>query len=103
MTQEELGKRGNALLAYMGGPGYLKDAHYKHLMDVEFQLIGLDDLEFHTSWDWIIPVWVKLRHELSPTMIIHAISCIDTGDIAELHMLLSNVAMNWCKNNKIEI
>lgn len=54
MEREELGRRLNAIAAYMGGPKYLKEKHFSHLMDVEFELIGLDDLKFHESWDWLI-------------------------------------------------
>jgi hypothetical protein len=61
------------------------------------------DLKYHESWDWLIPVWVRVRFKLSPTQIIHAINCIDTGDIRELHMLLSQICINWCKENNINL
>lgn len=100
MTIEQ---RNNAITAYMGGPKHLRENYFKEMMDVEFELIGLADLHFHESWDWMIPVWVKIRHDLTPTMVIHAINCIDTGDLEHLHLLISQLCINWCKENKIKI
>jgi hypothetical protein len=103
MEREELGRRLNAIAAYMGGPKYLKEKHFSHLMDVEFELIGLDDLRFHESWDWLIPVWSKLRMRLLPTAVISAIVYIDEDKISELFMLLSNNALVWCKEQNIQV
>jgi len=103
MEKAELGKRLNAITAYMGGPKYLKEKHFSHLMDVEFQLIGLDDLRFHESWDWLVPVWSKLRFELGPQTIISAITCIDENRIMDLFMILSGTAMTWCQKQGIQL
>lgn len=103
MNKEELGKRLNAITAYMGGPKYLKEKHFSHLMDEEFQLIGLDDLRFHESWDWIIPVWSKLKFRLGPMTIISSITCIDEDRIDELFMILSDNAIVWCKEQNIKL
>lgn len=100
MTIEQ---RNNSITAFMGGPKYLREKHFMHLMDVEFELIGLEDLKFHKSWDWTIPVWRKVRHLLSPTMVIAAISCIDDDNLKDLHEIVSNVTIQWCKDNKIEL
>jgi hypothetical protein len=99
----EVTQLNNAITAYMGGPKYIKDKHFSHLMDVEFELIGLEDLRYHLSWDWMIPVWSKIRNELTPGMVIHAISCIDTDNLPELHTLIGNVAAQWCKNKNINL
>lgn len=95
--------RNNAITAFMGGPKYLKEKHFKDLMDVEFSLIGLEDLRFHKSWDWLIPVWGKIRFEMTPIMVISAITHIDNVDLEELHDLISVVAINWCKTQNIEL
>jgi hypothetical protein len=100
MTIEQ---RNNAIAAYMGGPDYLKEKHFDHLMDVEFELIGPEDLQFHSSWDWMIPVWKKIRFEMTPVMVIHAISCIDDDAIDPLHELVSQVAIDWCKKHDINL
>lgn len=100
MTTEQ---RNNAITAFMGGPGYLREKHFKDLMDAEFELIGLEDLRFHESWDWLIPVWSKVRFELSPVMVISAITFIDENRITDLHQLISQVCINWCNEKGIKL
>jgi len=88
MTQEEIDKANNYICSYMGGADYVIDKHYpKRKADS----IGLKDLKFNSSWDWLIPVWKKIRFELSPTMVIFAINCIDDDNKEELHVLISNI------------
>lgn len=100
MTTEQ---RNNAITAYMGGPKYLREKHFSDLMDVEFELIGLEDLRFHLSWDWLIPVWSKIRFEMSPVMVISAINHIDEANIEKLFELISNVAIGWCKTKNLNL
>jgi hypothetical protein len=101
--KEDLDKRNNAITAFMGGPKYLKEKHFSDLMDEEFELIGLEDLRFHKSWDWLIPVWSKVRFKLSPMAVIGAITYIDENKIEDLYELLSNTCINWCKENNIKL
>ena len=100
---EDLKKRNNAITAFMGGLSYLREKHFQDLMDAEFELIGIEDLKFHSSWDWLIPVWSKVRFELSPGMVISAISFIDENKIEDLHRLLSQVCINWCVIKQIKL
>lgn len=100
---EELIKRNNALVAFMGGPKYIKKKHFADLTEEEFQLISVEDLPFNRSWDWIIPVWSKLRFKLSPSMVIVAITAIDEERIQDLFDLLSGFCVNWCKENNIKL
>jgi hypothetical protein len=95
--------RNNCLCAYMGGPDYIRENYYSHLDDKEFKGIGPSHMHFNSSWDWAIPCWKKIRFEMTPTMIIHAISCIDDAAIEPLFELMSNVAIDWCKKNGIDI
>lgn len=96
-------QRNNAILAFMGGPAYLKEKHFSDLMDVEFELIGLEDLKFHQSWDWMIPVWTKVRFEMTPTMVLAAIHYTDTADLDGMHQLVSNVCITWCIKQGINL
>ena len=102
MEQSEINKRNQAISVYMGGPVTLREALGRY-SDAEFDFEKLTDLKFHISWDWLIPVWKKVRHELTPTMIITAISCIDENEIDKLYILLSQVCINWCKSNNIKL
>jgi len=85
MTIEE---RNNYICTYMGGEEYILN---KHFSNKKSKSLTLNDLKFHESWDWMIPVWKKIRFDLSPTMVIFAINCIDDDNINELHILLSNI------------
>lgn len=103
MTTEQ---RNNAICAYMGGPDYLKQTHFSYIAeDKQFDMIGPSDLRFHESWDWLIPVWSKVRFEMksAPAMIIAAITYIDENRILDLHTLISNVCIQWCKNKNINL
>lgn len=103
MTTEEIIKRNQALIAYMGGPDYLREKFYNRTLIEEFELITPIELEFKHSWDWAIPVWSKIRKDLSPIMVISAISAIDMEDIETLYIIMSQVAIDWCINNKINL
>jgi len=85
MTIEE---RNNYICTYMGGEEYILN---KHFSNKKSKSLTLNDLKFHESWDWMIPVWKKIRFDLSPTMVIFAINCIDDDNINELYTLLSNI------------
>jgi hypothetical protein len=93
-------QKNNAVLAYMGGLNYLKDKPYviKNTED-----ITLSDLKFHKSWNWLIPVWSKIRFKMTPVMVIHAVSCIDDASIDPLFDLISQIAIDWCKSNNYKL
>lgn len=53
---------GNLIIAkFMGDKEYVHKAHFKHWMREEAELIGIEDLQFHSSWDWLMPVVEKIR------------------------------------------
>ena len=63
MTQEEQKAiwEGNRLIAeFMGGREYIHKTHFKDWMREEAELIGIEDLRFNTSWDWLMPVIEKI-------------------------------------------
>lgn len=93
-------QKNNAINAYMGGANYVIEKHYPSKKVKELEL---NDLLYDKSWDWIIPVWKKVRFDMSPMMVIHAITCIDDDVILELHQIISQVCIDWCKNNNIKL
>ena len=103
MNDKEIGIRNNAITAFMGGVAYVKNKHWKDLMDVEVRIMGLEDLLFNLSWSWLIPVWAKIRFKLSPVQVINAITAIDEDNINELWLLISQVCIDWCKENNINL
>lgn len=103
MTTEEINKRNNAAIAFMGGPMEIRQMFFPEMKEDKFhRTIGPSDMQFHSNWNWTILLWRKIRHKLSPTMIITAISCIDEAELEKLWILLSQVCMNWCKENNIK-
>lgn len=96
-------QRNNAIAAFMGGPEYLRKQHFPNLTDEQFNNVGPEHLRFHTSWDWMIPVWTKVRFEMTPTMVLAAIHYTDTADLDGMHQLVSNVCIRWCTKQGINL
>ena len=105
MEQTEINKRNNAILTFMGGPNTLRSTHLSpdKMSHEDFLKLSPMDLKYRESWDWMIPVWSKVRHQLTPTMIITAIGCIDENELEKLWILLSQVCINWCNQNNIKL
>ena len=98
-------QKNNALCAFLGGPKYIREHHMPSTMmiDEEFALMGPEDLEFHTNWNWMIKCWAKIRTKVPFSMVIPAVSAIDIADLDTLHEIVSQVAINWCKENNIKL
>ena len=94
----------NAITAYMGGPIFLKQVILG--MEEEILVTGPEDLEFHTNWNWIMPVWKKLRRELSegkPSALVLALSdALDTADLELFHKLIGDYCVKWCQRKQIK-
>jgi len=105
MTQKDINKRNNAIVAFMGGPKYLRETLLPKtkMMDEEFHLMGPEDLKYKDDWNWLMPVWSKVRFQLTPSMVISAISYIDENNIEKLYVILSQVCIGWCINNNIKL
>jgi|LauGreDrversion4_2_1035121.scaffolds.fasta_scaffold00209_26 hypothetical protein len=61
------------------------------------------NLKYDKSWDWLIPVWSKIRMEMSIATVVNAVSCIDINDIDKFFEIVSNTAIIWCNQNKIKL
>ncbi len=61
------------------------------------------NLKYDKSWDWLIPVWSKIRMEMSIATVVNAVSCIDINDIDKFFEIISNTAIIWCNQNKIKL
>lgn len=104
----EIEKKNNAITAYIGGPSVLKPLFFKGLIDEEFHLMGPEDLKFHLSWDWIMPVWKKLKLDVSSredqlAMYFAMSKALDDVDLEKLHNLVSVYCINWCKQKQIKL
>lgn len=103
-----IAQKNNAITAFMGGPATLKPLFFTGLMDEEFHLMGPEDLKFHTSWDWLMPVWKKLRKELLATqdngsMLFALSKALDEVEIDSFHRIVSNYCIDWCKRKNIKL
>jgi hypothetical protein len=99
MTTEQ---KNNAITAYLGGAEILRKL-LGHPNDADFDFTSVSDLKFHSSWDWLIPAWSKIRFEMTPIMVIVGVNCIDEANFDELYKLISNVATEWCKTKNIPL
>ncbi len=102
-----LAQQNNAITAYLGGPSVLRPL-FKGMMDEEFHLMGPEDLKFHMSWDWMMPVWKKLRKELIATqsdgaMLFALSKALDEVELEAFHRIVANYCVEWCKRKNIKL
>lgn len=92
----------------MGGPSFLRELLKGKVQEEEITIYGPEDLEFHTSWDWLMPVWKKVNKDLSTTqdsvaMFYSMSRAIDLVDITALHNLIAIHCINWCIAKQIKL
>lgn len=102
-----LAQQNNAITAFLGGPSSLRP-FFKGLMDEEFHMMGPEDLKFHLSWDWMMPVWKKLRKELMATqadgsMLFALSKALDDVEIEAFHRITATYCVEWCKRKNIKL
>lgn len=101
-----LPQQNNAIVAYMGGPSFLRSILRGG--DEEILLMGPEDLEFQNSWDWMMPVWKKLRKDLmaseSDGAMLFALSrALDEVDLATFHRIVVSYCVQWCARKQIKL
>lgn len=103
--EPSLPQRNSAIVAYMGGPTFLKQVIIGR--EEEILITGPEDLEFHTNWNWLIPVWKKLSVELADwnehALALSLNSAIRKADITTFHRLASNYCREWCIKKQIKL
>ena len=94
-----------AIVAYMGGPIFLKQVIVGR--EEEILITGPEDLEFHTNWNWLIPVWKKLRIELVDwnelALALSLNTALGKADIKRFHDLAANYCLEWCIKKQIKL
>jgi hypothetical protein len=90
----------------MGGPSFLRSILRGG--DEEILLMGPEDLEFQNSWDWMMPVWKKLRKDLmaseSDGAMLFALSrALDEVDLATFHRIVVSYCVQWCARKQIKL
>jgi len=99
-------EKNNALVAFMGGPTFLKEVIKNR--EGETLLDGPEGLLFHESWDWMMPVWKKVRIELidtpSRSSVLFALSqAIDDANLKTFYDMISVYCIDWCIRKQIKI
>lgn len=100
-------QKNQAMIAYMGGPSFLRNLLREQKPEEEILLMGPEELQFHKSWDWIMPVWGKVNKALFTTdsgATLYSMSkAIDNVDLEAFHKLISAHCIIWCKNKQITL
>ncbi len=103
--EHTLPQRNNAIVAFMGGPSFLKQVIIGR--EEEILATGPEDLEFHTNWNWIMPVWKKLRIELVDwneyALVLSLNTALGKADIKRFHDLASHYCLEWCTKKQIKL
>lgn len=78
MTVEEI-RNGNQLIVDLMD-STIKIAQ-EDVKDIPIAFLAIDDMKFHVSWKWLMPVVIKVEEELGHDVLIRGKSCrIETGD-----------------------
>jgi hypothetical protein len=94
-----------AIVLYMGGPVFLKQVIIGR--EEEVLLTGPDDLEFHTNWNWCMPVWKKIRKEIlyseSDAILYPFTHALAEADLKAFHNLIATHCVKWCMRKQIKV
>lgn len=72
MTQEEINKGSRLIEDIMGSTITIEQEDVK---DIPLAFLATEDMKFHNSWKWLMPVVVKIEEELGCNVIIEGQSC----------------------------
>jgi len=105
MSEKDLNKKNNAICIYMGGIDVVLNLYYP---EKTINTILISDLKFHNDWNFIMPVWKKLKADVSSredqlAMYFAMNKALDEVDLEKLHNLVSVYCINWCKQKQIKL
>lgn len=72
MTQEEINKGSRLIEDIMGSTIKIPQEDVK---DIPLAFLAVEDMKFHQSWKWLMPVVVKIEEDLDCTITIEGQSC----------------------------
>jgi hypothetical protein len=91
-------------------PEYNKQSYpafYKILQDGNRIYIDAADTEYHTSYDWLMPVVKKIQKTEIEGYLNHYRNCIVSfsiyGEIIDLFEFISDFCIEWCNENNIKL
>jgi len=77
MTQEEINKGSRLIEAIMGSTIKINQDDVK---DIPLAFLQPEDMKFHESWKWLMPVVVKIEEDMGHTVLIERNKCKVTTD-----------------------
>jgi len=77
MTQEEINKGSRLIESIMGSTININQDDVK---DIPLAFLQPEDMKFHESWKWLMPVVVKIEEEMGHSISIEGTSCTVTTD-----------------------
>ncbi|TYP94897.1 hypothetical protein LX73_0190 [Fodinibius salinus] len=72
MTQEEINKGSRLIENIMGSTIKIEQDDVK---DIPLAFLQPEDMKFHQSWKWLMPVVLKIEEEMGHTVVIEEKSC----------------------------
>lgn len=73
MTQEEINKGSRLIESIMGSTIKINQDDVK---DIPLAFLQPEDMKFHESWKWMMPVVIKIEEEMGHTVVIAGNSCM---------------------------
>lgn len=80
MTSEEINKGSRLIKELMGGTIKIDQDDVK---DIPLAFLTVEDMKFHLSWKWLMPVVIKVEEDFDVPVIIQGKSCTietESGD-----------------------
>lgn len=72
MTTEEINKGSRLIENLMGSTIKIKQENVK---DIPLAFLAVEDMKFHQSWKWLMPVVIKIEDELGYPVLIENKRC----------------------------
>lgn len=73
MTQEEINKGSRLIENIMGSTIKINQEDVK---DIPLAFLQPEDMKFHESWKWLMPVVIKIEEEMGAMVVIAGKSCM---------------------------
>ncbi len=77
MTTEEINKGSRLIENLMGSTIKVNQENVK---DIPLAFLAVEDMKFHQSWKWLMPVVIKIEEELGYLILIEGKRCVIKAD-----------------------
>lgn len=77
MTTEEINKGSRLIENLMGSTIKVNQENVK---DIPLAFLAVEDMKFHQSWKWLMPVVIKIEEDLGYPILIEGKRCVIKAD-----------------------